>query len=71
MDDLTAQERELILALRHLRSLTLVVHKNERWRIVLTDEDAFRTKVGEGAEFASAWDNLNGNRWTGATSGDA
>ena len=48
MDDLTAQEREFILALRHLRSLKLVGHKNERRRIVLTDEDAFRTKVGGG-----------------------
>jgi len=71
MDDLTAQERELIRVLRHTRSLTLVVHKNEAWRIVLTDEGAFRTKVGEGTEFASAWDNLNGSRWTGVTSGGA
>ena len=67
MDDLTVQERELIRVLRHARSLTLVVHKNEGWH-VLTDEVAFRTKVGEGTEFASAWDNLNGSHWTGATS---
>jgi len=38
MDDLTAQEGELILALRLSRSFTLIVHKNEQWRIVLTDD---------------------------------
>ena len=66
MDDLTVQERQLLLTLRHLRSFTLIVHKNEQWRIVLTDEDACRTQVGEGAEFASAWKNLDGTRRTGA-----
>jgi hypothetical protein len=66
MDDLTAQERQLILTLRQLRSFTVIIHKNARWRIVLTDEDACRTQVGEGVEFASAWDDLNGSRRTGA-----
>ena len=71
MDDLTAQERELILTLRHVRGFTLIVHKNDRWRIVLTDQDAYRTQLGEGAEFASAWDNLHGRRQTDAAADGA
>jgi hypothetical protein len=46
--DLTNQERQLILTLRHLQSFTVIVHRNEHWRIVLADHDADRTEVGEG-----------------------
>ena len=56
MDDLTAQERELIMTFRRLRSFTAVVHRNEHWRIVLADQD------GEGEDFGKAWDRLSGNR---------
>jgi hypothetical protein len=55
MDDLTTQERDLILTLRHLKSFTIIVHRNERWRIVLAEHDAGRTEVGEGIDFESAW----------------
>ena len=48
MDDLTAQERELIMTFRRLRSFTAVVHRNEHWRIVLADQEAGRTDTGEG-----------------------
>ena len=62
MGDLTPQERQLILTLRHVRSLTVIVHRNEGWRIVLADHDAGRTETGDGADFESAWDDLAGNR---------
>jgi hypothetical protein len=62
MDDLTAQEGQLIMTLRHLRSFTVIVHRNEQWRIVLADHDADRTETGEGRDFGSAWDDLDGNR---------
>ena len=60
MDDLTAQERELIMTFRHLRSLTVVIHRNARWRIVVSDDDAGRTNTGEGEDFGKAWDDLSG-----------
>lgn len=59
MDDLTIQERQLILMLRHLKSFTIIVHRNERWRIVLADHDAGRTEVGESIDFESAWVELS------------
>ena len=62
MDDMTPQERELILTLRHLKSFSIIVHRNEQWRIVLADHDADRTEVGEGVDFASAWVVLSGQR---------
>ena len=62
MNDLTVQERELILLLRLLRSFSVIVHRNERWRIVLADHDAGRTEVGEGFDFGSAWVELIGQR---------
>ena len=62
MDDLTAQERELIMTLRHLRSFTVIFHRNARWRIVVSDDDAGRTNTGEGEDFGKAWDGLNGKR---------
>jgi hypothetical protein len=62
MDDLTTQEQELIMTLRHLRSFTVIVHRNARWRIVLADEDAGRTESGEGEDFGTAWGALNGKR---------
>lgn len=62
MDDLTAQERELIMMFRHLRSFTVVVHRNEGWRIVLADQEVGRTDTGEGDDFARAWDNLGKKR---------
>jgi hypothetical protein len=54
MDDLTAQERELIMTFRHLVSFTVIVHRNERWRIVLADQEAGRTQTGEGEDFGKA-----------------
>ncbi|MGC2203012.1 MAG: hypothetical protein WA633_23090 [Stellaceae bacterium] len=62
MDDLTAQERELIMTMRHLRSFTVVVHRNDLWRIVLADQEAGKTETGEGEDFARAWDHLGGKR---------
>lgn len=62
MDDVTPQEQELILTLRHLASFTIIVHRNERWRIVLADHNAGRTEVGEGVDFGSAWVELSGER---------
>jgi len=62
MDDLTAQERELIMTFRRLRSFTAVVHRNDQWRIVLADQEAGRTDTGEGEDFAKAWDRLSGSR---------
>ena len=59
MDDLTAQEQELILTLRYLRSFSVIVHRNGRWRIILADHDASRTEVGEGLDFESAWIELS------------
>jgi hypothetical protein len=64
MDELTTQERQLIMTLRRLGSFTVIVHRNERWRIVLADVDG-RTETGEGADFGSAWDDVSGNRQTG------
>src|ERR1700720_4240800 len=60
MDDLTAQERHLIMTLRHLMSFTVIVHRNERWRIVLADQETGRTETGEGEDFGRAWDDLGG-----------
>jgi hypothetical protein len=60
MNDLTAQERELIMTLQRLRSFTLIVHRNARWRIVLADQDTGRTDTGEGEDFGTAWDRLSG-----------
>lgn len=62
MDKLTAQEQQLIMTIRHLRSFTVIVHGNERWRIVLADHDADRTETGEAADFGGARDALGGNR---------
>jgi len=62
MDDLTAQERELIVTLRLLRSFTVIIHRNTQWRIVLSDEDAGRTNTSEGEDFGKAWDGLSGKR---------
>ena len=62
MDDLTAQEQELILTLRYLKSFSVIVHRNEHWRIILADHDAGRTQVGEGSDFESAWIELSGKR---------
>jgi len=62
MDDLTAQEQELILTLRYLRSFSIIVHRNGRWRIIVADHDAGRTEVGEGLDFESAWIELSGKR---------
>ena len=62
MDDVTPQERQLILTLRHLASFTIIVHRNEQWRIVLADHNADRTEVGEGADFGSAWVELSDAR---------
>jgi len=59
MNDLTAQEQELILTLRYLRSFSVIVHRNGRWRIILADHDASRTEVGEGLDFESAWIELS------------
>jgi hypothetical protein len=59
MDDLTPQERQLIMTLRHSGDFTIVVHRNERWRVVLAEVNADRTKTGEGADFGSAWDDLS------------
>jgi hypothetical protein len=42
MNDLTAQERQLILTLRQLRNFTLIAHKNELWRML----SPTRTRVG-------------------------
>lgn len=60
MNDLTAQERELIMTLQRLRSFTLIVHRNARWRIVLADQETGRTDTGEGEDFGKAWDHLSG-----------
>ena len=60
MDDLAAQERELIMTLRHLRSFTVIIHLNAQWRIVVSDDDAGRTNTGEGEDFGRAWDDLRG-----------
>jgi hypothetical protein len=62
MDDLTAQEREMIMTFRRLRSFTVIVHRNERWRIIVADEQASGTRTGEGEDFGTAWDSLNGNQ---------
>jgi hypothetical protein len=62
MDDLTAQERELIMTFRHLSCFTMIVHRNARWRIVLADQEAGRTETGEGEDFGKAWDSLGGKR---------
>jgi hypothetical protein len=62
MDELTGQERELIMTFRRMRSFTVVVHRNERWRIVLADDEADTTATGEGEDFAEAWDDLGGKR---------
>ena len=62
MNDLTAQERQLILELRYPGSFTMIIHRNERWRLVIADANADGIKIGEGAEFESAWDNLGGRR---------
>ena len=59
MDDLTAQEREMIMTFRRLRSFTVVIHRNERWRIVVADEQASGTCTGEGEDFGRAWDGLS------------
>src|SRR5215472_18143851 len=54
MDDLTAQEQELILTLRYLKSFSV--------SIILADHDANRTEVGEGLDFENAWVELSGKR---------
>ena len=60
-DDLTAQEWQLILKLRYPGSFTMIVHRNERWRIVLADPNADGIQIGEGYDFESAWDDLGGH----------
>ena len=62
MDDLTAQEQQLILKLRYPGSFTMIVHRNGHWRIVVADPNADGVKIGEGSDFDSAWDNLSGQR---------
>ncbi|HEY3619984.1 MAG TPA: hypothetical protein VGK96_24505 [Candidatus Sulfotelmatobacter sp.] len=62
MDDLTAQEREMIMTFWHLGRFTVIVHRNVRWRIVLADEEAGRTENGEGEDFGKAWDSLGDER---------
>jgi len=51
MDDLTAQERELITMFRRLRSFSAIVHRNGRWRVVIADEEDGTTKAGDGDDF--------------------
>ena len=62
MDDLTAQERELIMTFRHLGCFTVIVHRNECWRIVLANQEAGRIQTGEGEDFEKAWDSLGGEK---------
>jgi len=62
MDDLTTQERELIMMFRRLRSFSAIVHRNERWRIVLLDKETDTTDAGDGDNFGRAWDDLTGRR---------
>jgi hypothetical protein len=69
MVDLSEQELQLIMTLRHLMSFTVIVHRNEGWRVVLADDDIGRTETGEGDDFGSAWDDLSGNRLRGGASG--
>ena len=71
MDDLTAQERHLIMTLRHLMSFTVIVHRNERWRIVLADQETGRIETGEGEDFGRAWDDLGGKDKSVAIDEDA
>jgi hypothetical protein len=54
MDDLIAQERELIMTLRRLKSFTVIIHRNERWRIVVADEGVGRTSTGDREDFGKA-----------------
>jgi hypothetical protein len=61
MDDPTAQEWQLIMTLRVLRSFSLIVHRNKQWHIVLADHEAGGTQTGDGEDFESAWDELSGN----------
>jgi hypothetical protein len=68
MDELTLQEQQLIMTMRHLSSFTVIIHRNEEWRIVLADHDVPRTETGEGSDFGGAWDHLSGNRLRGASS---
>jgi hypothetical protein len=68
MGDPTAQEWQLILTLRLLRSFSLIVHRNEHWHIVLADHETGRTGTGDGDDFGSAWDDLSGNSQPGAVS---
>jgi hypothetical protein len=60
MDDLTAQERQFIMTLRQLRTFTVIVHRNEQWRIVVADQETGRTDTGEGEDFGKAWEGLSG-----------
>jgi hypothetical protein len=62
MNDLTAQERQLILELRYPGSFTMIIHRNERWRIVIADANADGIKIGEGLDFEGAWDDLGARR---------
>jgi hypothetical protein len=62
MDDITVQEREMIMTFRRLRSFTVIVHRNEQWRIIVADEEASGTRTGEGEDFGRAWDRLSGDR---------
>jgi hypothetical protein len=62
MYDLTTQERELIMTFRHLRCFKVIIHRNARWRVVLSDEEAGSTESGEGEDFGKAWDALSANR---------
>jgi hypothetical protein len=52
----------LIITLRHLKSFTVIIHGNERWRIVVADEGAGRTNTGDGENFGKAWEELGGKR---------
>jgi hypothetical protein len=45
-----------------VRSFRVIVHRNERWRIVLAAQEAGRTEMGERENFGKAWDGLRGNR---------
>ena len=68
MGDPTAQEWQLILTLRLLRSFSLIVHRNEQWHIVLADHETGRTETGDAEDFRSAWDDLSGNPQPGGVS---
>jgi hypothetical protein len=54
--------KEKFGSLTRLSSFTVIVHRDERWRIVLADEETDTTGAGEGEDFGRAWDDLRGKR---------